>query len=168
MPDLNPLHYLIVIGAIIMALMGADLWMVKAEFRVCTAEHEAFIAKTKAEGEESLRETENREHLLAQAATNIQEDLNHAKDNLNRAYAANERLRLDAKRSAGSVKTVYLADAASRLNCPDRSADLAGRLEQIEAGNVRLLKRGDEAILRTIACKKYVDSLKQTLKEQQP
>ena len=49
-----------------------------------------------------------------------------------------------------------LSRAATVLACPDRQADVAGRLERLEEGILGLLERGDKAIRRSITCRDWL------------
>ena len=60
-------------------------------------------------------------------------------------------------KSRGDGKAQPLSQAASVLACPDRQADVAGRLERLEEGVLGLLERGDKAIARTITCKTWLE-----------
>lgn len=65
-------------------------------------------------------------------------------------------LRLRAKPS-GNGEAKPLSQAASVIACPDRQADVAGRLERLEEGILGLLERGDKAIARTVTCKAWLE-----------
>jgi len=64
---------------------------------------------------------------------------------------------LGLRKPAGDNQAKPLSQAASLIACPDRQADVAGRLERFEAGALGLLERGDKAIARTITCKVWLD-----------
>lgn len=75
-------------------------------------------------------------------------------DRYSTAVAGAKRLSRDNASLNGRVRA--LSEAASKFNCGDGQADLAGRLERLEVGVLGLLKRGDQAITRTITCKAWV------------
>ena len=57
----------------------------------------------------------------------------------------------------GDGKAQPLSQAAGIIACPDRQADVAGRLERLEVGVLGLLERGDRAIQRTITCRSWLE-----------
>ena len=61
------------------------------------------------------------------------------------------------RKPTGDGQAKPLSAAASVLSCPDRSADVAGRLERLEEGILGLLERGDRAIARTITCRDWLN-----------
>ena len=61
----------------------------------------------------------------------------------------------DKSRSDGKAQP--LSASASVIACPDRQADVAGRLERLEEGILGLLERGDRAITRTVTCKAWLE-----------
>ena len=61
------------------------------------------------------------------------------------------------RNTPSNSQTKPLSEAASILDCPDRQADVAERLERLEVGVLELLERGDRAIQRTITCRNWVE-----------
>lgn len=161
--NFDPIHYAAVALGILLFLVvsigGTAYWEQGMQLKLCESNYETFRSSTKAEGLAAELDTKSREHDLSMAAINIQQELNHAYTSLSASHADNERLRHD-KASAGRLKIVNLSEGAARISCPDARSEFAERLERLDLGvRERLLKSRDEAILRTIACKKWVEEV---------
>lgn len=162
--NIDPIHWaaLGLGGALFLtvAVGGTAYWKQGKELQVCNAEYAGFREKTRAEGLASEILAKGKETELAFAAVNIQGDLNDAHSRLNRLHADYQRLRIADKARTSGERISSLSDAAGRINCPDARAEFAKRLERLEVGiHERILRSRDEAIDRTIACKKYVDRI---------
>lgn len=153
----------LIIIAIAIVTPSVGWWYSSNELRVCTAEYEGFQETTRAKGSVAESERISTEKDLAQAAVNIQGDLNAKQIELNRVYAEYDRLRRANKGGAGGSKASSLADRTRGLSCPDRGGEFAAAMGRLEDGVIPILKSRDEAINRTIACKAYLDELQRIL-----
>ena len=117
--------------------------------------YDTFVAQTKAIGE--ARIARNKAQKVEQDSI-TKEETKHAEElynALDMAYAAAlARLR---NNNSGSGGVQPLSSAASSISCPDRQADVANRLGELEAGILGLLQRGDKAIARSMVCKEWLD-----------
>ena len=106
----------------------------------------AIIATMEAQLEKNRQEAITRDNISKQ------KEADHAK-----RYAALDRKYAAARLSAHSGQAESLSAAAAILSCPDRQADVAGGLANLESGILALLERGDRAIERTVTCKAWLD-----------
>jgi len=152
---------LLVMGAMGFALkvQSSRLASSKAETAAVQVAYDSFVAKTKALGDAA--ELKARAQEKERAALTKKTEKEHATrtqsltTQLANAVAA---ARVRDKPNAGSGGVPNLSSAASSISCPDRQADIAGRLERLEVGILeRLVGRGNAAIERTVFCKEYLD-----------
>lgn len=153
----------LIIIAVAIATPSIGWWYSSNELKVCTAEYKSFQDTTRSKGEVAEIKRVATETELANAAVNIQGDLNAKQTELNRVYAEYDRLRRLNKGSAGNRQASTLAERTSGLSCPDRGAELAAVMGRLEDGVIPILKSRDQAINRTIACKAYLEELQKIL-----
>jgi len=137
------------IAAVILA-MGVAVKVQTSRLHAVQAEYTRFKADVAAAGREAQRR--NEQDAKAREAVIQQREAEHATTvaNLNARYNALAReLR---KPNPGSRTVPTLAAAAPVLACPDRTADLARRLDELETEVARLLARGDQAIADLRLC----------------
>ena len=167
--NFDPIHWACVGLGIVLVLTvsigGAMYWKQGKDLEVCKAEAAAFSAQTEAAGTKSELERVTTEHALANAAVNIQGDLNAKQAELDRVYTEYDRLRRLNKGSAGSSQASSLAESTRGLSCPDRSGEFAAAMERLEDGIIPILKSRDTAINRTVACKVYLEKVQQILND---
>lgn len=162
MPNFDPIHYAAVALGVFLLIVSGMYWKQSQDLKVCTAEYAGFVANTKAAGTTSELERTIKENSLANAAVKIQGDLNAQ-------YIANAKLHADNKRllndraSAGASQAGALASSSGRFNCTDRESELAGALERLEIGILPILESRDKAIIRTEACKVYLEEVQSIL-----
>lgn len=148
---------IILVAAIV--IPSAGWWQASARLKVCKAESKSFQDNVQLEGERADKQRVETETRLAQAAVNIQGDLNDARQVRDNNYAAYLKLLNDKTRSR-SGKAVANSDAAIRLACPDSTAEFNSAMAGFENEVVRqILKTRDEAISRNIACKAYLEQI---------
>lgn len=166
MPSLDPIHYACVALGIILALVlsigGTMYWKQAQDLKVCIAEYGGFVAETKSAGTTSELERTVKENALSNAAVKIQGDLNAQ-------YTINSKLHTDYKRllndkaSASTGQAGALASSSARFSCPDRDTELSAALERLETGILPILESRDKAIIRTEACKVYLEEVQSIL-----
>lgn len=108
-----------------------------------------------AEANKTERERLDREREVRNTITDKRE-AEHATNQANSAadFRA-ELLRLRKQQVHGEAQP--LSAAAAVITCPGRQADVAERLASLEEGILGLLERGNKAIIRTVACKSWLD-----------
>lgn len=160
MPSLNISTYISAALGIMLIALGVAYWKQSYELETCGANATAFREQTNAQGLASQIIVSGKEKALETAIVRLQKELQDANSKLGILYADNERLRKLPKGDPSRGKIVNLADAASRISCPDSRAEFAERLERLDVGvRERILKSRDEAILRTITCKRYAEQI---------
>ena len=139
----------LVLGLAILATLSGIAWKIRESGKDA-------IRLEWAEANRKERDRLDREAVLRNGITEKREAENAtAYANLDARYrAALAGLR---DKSRGDGKAQPLSQAASVLACPDRQADVAGRLERLEEGVLGLLERGDKAIARTITCRNWLE-----------
>lgn len=111
-----------------------------------------------AEANQQEKERQAREAAVRSDITDKNEATNATKvaileDRLRRALLIASGVRQpDAKLGEAAA----LSAAAAILACPDRQADAARRLGQLEVGVLALLDRGNKAILRSETCRAWL------------
>jgi hypothetical protein len=160
MPSADISVYISAILGVIIAGLGIAYWKQSYELETCEAQASSFREQVNAEGLASKLAINMKEQALEDAIDKLRRELGDANSKLNTLYADNERLRKLPKGNPSRGGIINLADAASRISCPDARAEFAERLERLDIGvRERILKSRDEAILRTIACKKYAETV---------
>ena len=140
--------YLVLVLAILATLSGIA-WKIRESGKDA-------IRLEWAEANRKERDRLDREAVLRNGITEKREAENAtAYANLDARYRAALIGLRDKSRSDGKAQP--LSQAASILACPDRQADVAGRLERLEVGVLGLLERGDKAIARTITCYNWLN-----------
>ena len=122
------------------------------------AKFDGFVAQTKAQGEAA--EAARLKDIADRNEISKRKEQDHEKriQTLDAKYAA----ALTAARRVLPANTLGretqpLSSAATVISCPDRQADIAGGLADLEVGVLGLLKRGETAIERTALCKEWID-----------
>lgn len=173
MINLDPVHWAAIgLGAALVLSGGTILYKnakidsITEELSTTRSNFQLFKDQTAAAGKISEAARVVTEAELAGAAVKIQGDLN-AQYIANRDLHANyKRLQLNAaQRGAGSNEANSLADATRGVNCPNDGARLSEALGRLEGGIQIILETRDAAIIRTQACKAYIDKLVTILEE---
>jgi hypothetical protein len=141
----GPLLYVIAgMGAALLLSWGA---VAVQTYRLDAAEGEiaAFRAMSKAQEEFNKQQAELRDRLTQKQEAEYE------------ARIADITARYKRVRDPGSSPVPRLSDAAAVISCPDRQADVAGGLAELESGVLALLERGDKAIERTMSCKGWIE-----------
>jgi uncharacterized protein YceH (UPF0502 family) len=114
------------------------------------AELAAFKAEVAAAGK--AQQAQNERDARAREAVIQQREAEHA------TTVANLTARYDAlagelrKPDPGRRTVPTLAAAAPQLTCPDRAADFARRMDELETEVARLIARGDQALADLALC----------------
>ncbi len=161
---LSPKVYEILAVLVALAAFGGYMYYrggvaPRAERDAAIARFEAFQAQVRQIGLDA--EKTRAKDIADRKAISDKKEAYHAKRYA--ALDARYRLAVTAARvrpgpaDPGSGQVQPLSSAAAILGCPDRSADIASRLADLEVGILGLIERGDKAIERTVTCKGWID-----------
>lgn len=120
--------------------------------------HDTFVAQTESAGKARIERL--KAERISRAAITKQTESEHAKrtQSLNAQLAAAIAAARVRQPDSGGGGVQPLSAAASSIGCPDRQADIAGRLERFEIGILeRIVGRGNAAIERSMFCKEWID-----------
>lgn len=148
--QLNLIAYgLIALGLV--AAIAAGIHMLK----------EAGRDEIRAEWADKNRQEKERQAREIAVRNSINDS--HEAENATKVATLEDKLRRALLLAAGVRKpdvehgeAPALSTAASVIACPDRQADAARRLEQLEVGVLALAARGDRAIIRTETCRSWL------------
>ena len=148
----------LVLGLAILATISAIIWWADANIATSAGVEKGEKSKQAEWDSENRKERErlDREAAVRNGVTDKREAENAKRyANLDARYRAALVGLRDKSRSDGKAQP--LSQAATLIACPDRQADVAGRLERLEVGVLGLLERGDKAIERTITCRSWLE-----------
>lgn len=114
------------------------------------AELAAFKTEIAAAGREA--EARNERDRRAREAVIRQRESEHATTVANLTARYDDLARELRNRDPGKRTVPTIAAAAPQLTCPDRAADFARRMDELEAEVARLIARGDKAIADLRLC----------------
>lgn len=163
MPSFNIKDYMLAALGITLVGLGIAYWVQGTHLELVQGKYDTFVAETKAAGLQQELNNKVTQNTLAKAATNIQEKLNEKTIALDNLYTDYNKLRNE---HTSSSKASNLSQAASNLSCGDSEARLVRGLEYLEAGILEhLAKPRDQAVIRTIECKRYLDTIESIMTE---
>jgi hypothetical protein len=114
------------------------------------AELGAFKAEVTAAGREA--EERNKRDRRAREAVIQQREAEHATTVANLTARYDDLARELRNRDPAKRVVPTIAAAAPELTCPDRAADFARRMDELETEVARLLARGDKALADLALC----------------
>lgn len=158
MPDINPIHWLLIVLAALLAVLWGAYSFQGHQFELEKARHAAFVAETKAVGLVQEREGKELNLKHEQSKKEADNEINIARGNI--AFYANQ-LRVAAKNSRGSLLPATAASAGSPQGTCFDSSELERGVARYSDGMDGLRGRATEIAIKGAQAVADLDGVKE-------